>query len=94
MGYDDIARDFFRSIEGRLTENDRRTGRTLSWAILGTRDKERALEEWQSVIDGYINDGMPVSPGRIHRFRDNWLNDPMLEEPEFLELRRRLGFEG
>jgi hypothetical protein len=26
--------------------------------------------------------------------RDNWLDDPMLEEPEFVELRRRLGYEG
>jgi len=36
----------------------------------------------------------PLSPGRIIRFRDNWLNDPILEESEFLELRRRLGFKG
>jgi TolB-like protein/Tfp pilus assembly protein PilF len=65
---------------------------TLGWAILGTRDQERALEVWQVTIDGYLNDDKPVSLGRITRFRDNWLKDPILEQPEFLELRRRLGF--
>ncbi len=67
---------------------------TLGWAALGTRDTVKALDVWTATIDGYINDGKPVSLGRITRFRDNWLNDPMLEEPEFLELRRRLGYEG
>jgi TolB-like protein/Flp pilus assembly protein TadD len=67
---------------------------TLGWAVLGTRDKDRALEVWQATINGYLDEGKPVSSGRITRFRDNWLNDPMLEEPEFIELRRRLGYEG
>ncbi len=67
---------------------------TLGWAILGTRNKELALHVWTSTVDGYLNDDRPVSLGRITRLRDNWLNDPMLEEPEFLELRRRLGFKG
>jgi len=67
---------------------------TLGWAVLGTRDKEQSLQVWAATIDGYINDNKPVSLGRITRFRDNWLDDPMLEEPEFLELRRRLGFKG
>jgi TolB-like protein/Tfp pilus assembly protein PilF len=66
----------------------------VGWALLGTRDKEIALRGWARIIDGYINDDRPVSTGRITRFRDNWLNDAMLEEPEFLELRRRLGFQG
>jgi hypothetical protein len=48
---------------------------------------------WQATIDGYVNDDKPVNLGRITRFRDNWLNDPMLEEPEFLELRRRVRYE-
>ncbi|MDH3692257.1 MAG: tetratricopeptide repeat protein, partial [Gammaproteobacteria bacterium] len=69
------------------------TGR-LAWGVLGVRDKERALAEWTTVINGYLNGGRPFSPSRVSRFRDNWLNDPMLEEPEFLELRRRLGFKG
>jgi TolB-like protein/Flp pilus assembly protein TadD len=66
----------------------------LCWAILGTRDKKRALQSWTTVITGYLEQDRPLSPGRIIRFRDNWLNDPMLDEPEFVELRRRLGFEG
>jgi TolB-like protein/Flp pilus assembly protein TadD len=69
------------------------TGR-LAWGVLGVRDKERALSEWTTVIDGYLNEGLPVAPSRLGSFRDNWLNDPMLEEPEFRELRRRLGFKG
>jgi TolB-like protein/Tfp pilus assembly protein PilF len=64
--------------------------RPLGWTALGTRDKERALREWTVTVIGYLDEGRAVSPGRIGRFRDNWLNDPMLEEPEFLELRRRL----
>ena len=71
---------------------ERQAGRTLGWGVLGTRDKERALREWTMTVDGYLEDNWPVSPGRIYRFRDNWLNDPMLEESEFLELRSRLGF--
>ncbi|MDH3545946.1 MAG: hypothetical protein OEN22_02540, partial [Gammaproteobacteria bacterium] len=73
-------------------EAERPIGRSLDWAVLGIRDKERALREWTMTVDGYLeeNEGVPI--GRITRFRDNWLNDPMLEEPEFLELRRRLGF--
>jgi hypothetical protein len=46
------------------------------------------------MIDGYIEDGQPATLGGITRFRDNYLNDPMLEEPEFIDLRRRLGFKG
>ena len=75
-------------------EADREAGRTLGWGVLGTRDKERALREWTMTIDGYLEDNWPVGRGRIYRFRDNFLNDPILEEPEFLELRRRLGFKG
>ncbi|MDH3432128.1 MAG: tetratricopeptide repeat protein, partial [Gammaproteobacteria bacterium] len=75
-------------------ENERQAGRTLGWGILGTRDKDRALRNWTDTVNAYIEEDQPVSPGRISRFRDNWLNDPMLEEPKFLELRRRLGFQG
>jgi len=71
-----------------------RAWRPLGWAALGTRDKDRALHEWTMTVTGYLDENRPVSPGRIGRFRDNWLNDPILEEPEFLELRRRLGFRG
>ena len=67
---------------------------TLGWAILGTRDKERALRVWATTVDGYLLENRPISLGRISRFRANWLNDSMLEQPEFLELRRRLGFQG
>ena len=74
--------------------SERAAGRTLGYAYLGVRDRERALGDWTQTVDGYLQDGWPVSPGRISRFRDNWLNDPILDEPEFLELRRRLGYEG
>ncbi len=66
--------------------------RPLGWALLGTGDRERALRDWTRTVDGYLEENQPVSRGRISRFRDNWLNDPMLEQTEFLQLRRRLGF--
>ena len=66
----------------------------LAWAILGTRDKERALREWRILVNSYIEENRRVNHMHIGDFRDNLLNDPMLEEPEFLELRRRLGFKG
>lgn len=66
--------------------------RPLGWALLGTGDNERALRDWTRTVDGYLEENQPVSRGRISRFRDNWLNDPMLEQAEFLQLRRRLGF--
>ena len=67
---------------------------TLGWAVLGTRDKERALRVWTTTVDGYLLENRAISLGRISRFRSNWLSDPVLEQPEFLELRRRLGFQG
>jgi TolB-like protein/Tfp pilus assembly protein PilF len=74
----------FLAQQGELLEDPQADGwETLGWAALGT-----------ATVDGYLNDDLPVALGRISRFRDNWLNDPMLEEPEFLELRRRLGYEG
>ncbi len=76
------------------TGAERENWRPLGWAVLGTRDKQRALSEWTMTINGYVEDSQPVSIGRITRFRDNWLDDPMLEEPEFVELRRRVGYEG
>ena len=66
--------------------------RPLGWALLGTGDRQRALRDWTRTVDGYLEENQPVSRGRISRFRDNWLNDPMLEQAEFLQLRRRLGF--
>lgn len=85
----------FLAQQGELLEDPQADGwETLGWAALGTRDKELALRVWTATVDGYLNDDLPVALGRISRLRDNWLNDPMLEGPEFLELRRRLGFKG
>jgi protein kinase/serine/threonine-protein kinase len=94
LGDTDRVENLLTRFEDIYGEDEREAGRTLGWGILGTRDKERSLREWTITIDGYIEDDWPISRGRISRFRDNWLNDPMLEEPEFLELRRRLGFSG
>jgi len=94
LGQSDQAEKMLGRLEDMYGEAERQVGRNFGWAVLGTRDKERALREWAITIDGYVEDDQPVSPGRISRFRDNFLNDPMLEEPEFLELRRRLGFKG
>lgn len=92
LGNTELAEDLMARFEEVYGEEERQAGRTLGWGVLGTRDKKRALREWTITVDGYLLEDWPVSPGRITRFRDNWLNDPMLEEPEFLELRGRLGF--
>ena len=92
LGESDQSAELLARNEEIIGDPQRNNWRSIGWAVLGTRDKEEALREWTMTVDGYIDDDQPVSPGRISRFRDNWLNDPMLEEPEFLELRRRLGF--
>jgi TolB-like protein/Flp pilus assembly protein TadD len=94
LGETGKAEKLVARFESIFTDADFEAGRTLGWGYLGTRDKARALADWSRTVERYIDEGEPVSPGRISRFRDNWLDDPMLEEPEFLELRRRLGYEG
>jgi hypothetical protein len=88
-----------RLIDSPIIEDWQRSG----MVILGLRDKERALSYWTTMINDYLsgNERNALVLFRykdlniaINRFKDNWLNDPMLEEPEFLELRRRLGFNG
>jgi len=94
LGDIEMAESLLARLEAVMVETDGRAPQFLGWSVLGTRDRERSLQEWTRMIDGYIEGGQPASLGRITRFRDNLLNDPMLEEPEFLELRRRLGFKG
>ena len=94
LGDIEMAESLLARFEAVMVETDGRAPQFLGWSVLGTRDRERSLQEWTRMIDGYIEGGQPASLGRITRFRDNLLNDPMLEEPEFLELRRRLGFDG
>jgi len=94
LGDMEMAESLLARFEAVMVETDGRSPQFLGWSVLGTRDRERSLQEWKRMIDGYIEGGQPASLGRITRFRDNFLNDPMLEEPEFLELRRRLGFKG
>jgi len=64
----------------------------LPYAILGTGDTERARQEWNDLIDGYLEEGLPAGESVIYGFRTNELRDPVLSQPEFIELRRRLGF--
>jgi hypothetical protein len=90
----ELAEEQLARLEKISSDRQRESWPPQGWAILGTRDKLRALPEWTRLVDGYLEENRPVSPGQISRFRDNWLNDPMLEEPEFVELRRRLGFDG
>jgi tetratricopeptide (TPR) repeat protein len=93
LGEPDKAANLLARLEKLNTDRPRDNQLPLGWAVLGTRDKERALRQWTITVNGYLEENRRVSPGRISRFRDNWLNDPILEESEFLELRRRLGFE-
>ena len=94
LGDPEHAERFLAEQEVLFDDPGDNTWERLGWAVLGTRNKELALRVWTGTVEGYLNDDQPVSLGRITRLRDNWLNDPMLEEPEFLELRRRLGFSG
>lgn len=92
LGEVDKATTLLDAYEEILDDPEGENWRPKGWAILGSGDKQRALLEWSRTVDGYLRDGQPVSRGRISRFRDNWLNDPVLEQPEFLQLRKRLGF--
>ncbi len=94
LGESDQAVKLLARLEESNTDRQRQNQLRLGWAVLGTGDKERALRDWTTTIDGYLEENLRVAPGRISRFRDNWLNDPMLKQPEFVELRRRLGFSG
>ena len=94
IGEPDQAAKLLARLEAINSNRQRESRLDLSWAVLGTRDKERAFREWTTTVIGYLQENRPVSPGRISRFRDNWLNDPIHEQPEFLELRKRLGFSG
>lgn len=86
------AAELLAQYEESLGDPEGEKWRPLGWALLGTGDREHALRDWTRTVDGYLEENQPVSRGRISRFRDNWLNDPMLEQAEFLQLRRRLGF--
>ena len=86
------AAELLAQYEESLGDPEGEKWRPLGWALLGTGDRERALRDWTRTVDGYLEENQPVSRGRISRFRENWLNDPMLEQAEFLQLRRRLGF--
>ncbi len=66
----------------------------IARAIMGTGDTERALREWSELVDDYIEKDHPAGPYQINKFKLNVFQDPVLEEPEFLELRRRLGYRG
>ena len=94
LGEPDHAAKLLARLEEINSDRQRENRLDLGWAVLGTGDKERALREWTITVTGYLEENRPVSPGRISRFKDNWLNDPILEQPEFLELRKRLGFSG
>jgi TolB-like protein/Tfp pilus assembly protein PilF len=94
QGETERGREVYERYLKVLADPERRAWRPIGWASLGTRDQALALDEWSRTINGYLDERKPVAPFRVGGFRDNWLNDPMLEEPEFLKLRRRLGYEG
>jgi TolB-like protein/Tfp pilus assembly protein PilF len=94
LGDPDQAAKLLAQFEKLNSARQRDVQLPLGWAILGTGDTERALRDWTITVNGYLDENRRVGPGRISRFRDNWLNDPVLEQPEFLDLRRRLGFSG
>ncbi len=64
----------------------------LPWATLGTGNREGALREWTDLVDGYLEEGLPADPSPILNFKTNFLLDPILDQPEFVEVRSRLEF--
>lgn len=94
LGEPDQAAEQLARLDALLDDPQIEDWQRSGWSVLGTRDRKRALKHWTTTVNGYLQENQPVSVGRITRFRDNWLNDPILEEPKFLELRRRLGFKG
>ncbi|MCZ6498446.1 MAG: tetratricopeptide repeat protein, partial [Gammaproteobacteria bacterium] len=63
-----------------------------AFALLGTGDREGALREWTDLVNSYLEEGLPADPGPINEFKVNWSRDPVLDQPEFVEVRSRLGF--
>jgi predicted Zn-dependent protease len=85
---DDARRVFDRVM--RLSA-DRRVGPlSWAWAYLAVGDQERALE-W---LNTAARDRAP-DEGSFFRnnFKRNSAGDPVLEQPEFVEVRSRLGFD-
>ena len=60
---------------------------TMVWASLAIRDDEQALESLTKLTGSEY--GLNL---RVHEFRVNSWNDPILEQPEFVAVRSRLGF--
>ena len=56
---------------------------------LGLGDRERVRRLLTEMVET-CPDACNVEPGYLRRFKINWLNDPMLTEPEFAELRSRM----
>ena len=82
------ARQVFDRIS-QLAEN-RRVG-AISWAMayLGIGDQEQALASLNAVANDHAPDEGSYFRGTLKR---NVYGDPILDQPEFVEVRSRLGF--
>jgi tetratricopeptide (TPR) repeat protein len=60
-----------------------------TWAYLGVRDDRRALSELREAINNPNQEQISYPKEMI---KQNFLLDPILDQPEFVEVRSRLGF--
>jgi len=60
--------------------------------MLAIGDIEGASDTCRALIDAYMEEGLPTILWAMGRFRDNRYRDPVLDQPEFVEVGERLGF--
>jgi TolB-like protein len=86
------AQDFFERFTLAETQSPSMVDDVTSkvYAYLSVSDEVNALEQLRADIDGAEVSGR--RPLTNHGIIYNMFNDPVLEKPEFLELRRRMGY--
>jgi len=90
LGLDADARRLVARLEG-LAAQYRVSPATWAWASLALRDRDRALELLTTVaVERVPNDGAWGSS--LGELQVNAYGDPILDEPEFIAVRSRLGF--
>ncbi len=91
LGEPDQASRLLARLDDSTPDPPARDRSYRAFATLGTGDRAGALREWNDLVDSYLEEGLPVS-ANFYRFKTNWLLDPILDQPEFVEVRSRLGF--
>jgi len=93
LGRRDEAQRVFESVEGKAVSEELDPG-AGGWAMLhlAVGNYDQALEWLRVAADKIENQELDAGYYYIVIIRANPLSDPILDQPEFVEVRRRLGF--